>query len=169
MLFANFLQVSYSPSRLPYVLLAVAAGIGVVLYLRFRRGRADIMRAFASKRGLQWLGSVPPADFPRKILDEVYAGWVMPRWSAPQNVIGGMLGSDLLLAFDITVAKGDGVYHRTIVARRSPTAVPKSNFPKGYIYRCAGEWHLATMESSTMVVEKLIEPASIEKLWLQLA
>ena len=166
--FALFDQVSYAPSPLPYLAIAAAAGTGALVYLRYRRGRSDALRLLAAKHGLQWLGTILPSEFPRKILDELYCGWVMPRWTSPRNVMGGELGTDYLLAFDITVAKGESCYQRTIVARRSADAKAKANFAKGYVYRCAGEWHIATPESSTMVLPRMIEPGTIEKLWEQL-
>ena len=161
-------QVSYDPSPWPYVLIALIAGAGTLLYLKYRPSRQDELRALAAKRDLKWLGNTLPTEFPRKLLDELYIGWVMPRWSAPHNVIGGEEGTDYLLAFDVTVAKGEGSYQRTIVARRSATAAAKAAFTKGYWYRNERDWHLATLESSISIVPRLIEPAMIDKLWEQL-
>ena len=168
MSFALFFQYNASPSILPLVAMATVAGTGTLLYFRYWRERSDALRKLASKRGLRWLPNTLPGDFPRKLLDDLYCGWVMPRWTRPHNMIGGEAGTDFLLAFDITVAKGDTSYRRTIVARRSATATPKSSLGKGYLYRCAGEWQLATPESSVFANSRLIDPGTIEKLWEQL-
>ena len=168
MSYALFDQVSYAPSPLPYIAAVAIAGVGATLYLKLRPGRSDALRLLAAKRGLKWLGTTLPSEFPRKLLDELYSGWVMPRWTSPRNVMGGDVGTDYLLAFDITVAKGESTYTRTIVARRAAEAKPRANLAKGYVYRCVGNWHLATPERSVMVVDRLIEPGVIEKLWNQL-
>lgn len=168
MQFALLDQVSYARSSLRYFALAAVVGTGAIMYLRYRRGRSETLRLLAAKQGLQWLGTRLPSEFPRKILDELYRGWVMPRWTSPRNVVGGDVGTGYLLAFDITVAKGESHYQRTIVARRSKGANPTVDFRKGYVCRCAGKWRIVTPESSTMVLSRLIEPGGIEKLWEQL-
>jgi len=168
MSYALLFQVSYAPSPMPYVALAVAAGTGAVVYLRYRRHRSEALRLLANKLGLLWLGTMLPSDFPRRLLDDLYTGWAVPRWSSPHNIIGGKVGEDFLLAFDMTVAKGDARYQRTVVARRSPTAKARANFARGYVYRCLGEWHIATLESAILASPRVIEPGTIEKLWEQL-
>jgi hypothetical protein len=168
MTYALFDQAIYAPSSLPYIAIAAVAGTSALVYLRYRRGRSDALRFLAAKQGLEWFGNMLPSEFPRKLLDELYSGWVMPRWTSPHNVVGGNVGTDFLLAFDIAVAKGESCYQRTIVARRSAGVKAKSSFIKGYVCRCCGEWHLATLESSVMVLPRIIEPGAIEKLWEQL-
>lgn len=168
MAFAPVEPISYDPSPLPYVVMAGLVVSSVFVYRKYRRRRADGMGLLAKKHGLQWLGMTLPSDFPRKLLDDLYSGWAVPRWSSPHNVIGGAQGEDYLLAFDITVAKNDTTYQRTIVARRSRTAKAKISFTRGYIYRCLGLWHISTPESTVIVLPRMIELVMIEKLWEQL-
>ena len=159
------IQYSDSPSILPVVAIAAAAGGLLFLYFRRQRNRTKAMQKLADKRGLTWLYNTLPREFPRKLLDDQYTGWLIPRWSNPHNVIGGEQGPDYLIAFDITVLKGKGSYQRTIVARRSATATPKPTFEKGYIHRTFGDWQMATRDSTQLTLPRIIEPYTINKLW----
>ena len=168
MLLAAVYQYDDSPSVLPYLIVCAVIGAIFLLYVRHTRGRSDAMRKLADRHGLQYLAMTLPAEFPRKLLDDLYAGWLIPRWEAPQNVIGGAQGDDILVAFDITVHRGKSHYRRTVVARRSPNHSPKESFGKRYLYRMMGDWQLVTLQSSVLSISRLIEPGTIEKLWEQL-
>ncbi len=158
-------QFSDYPSILPVVAIAAVAGGLLFLYGRRHRVRTSAMRKLADKRGLPWLYNTLPREFPRKLLDDQYTGWLIPRWSNPHNVIGGEDGPDYLLAFDINVQKGKGSYQRTIVARRSAIMKPKAAFEKGYIYRTFGDWQMVTRDSTQLTLPRIIEPYTVEKLW----
>ena len=162
---AFLFQYDDSPSVFPAVGVAALAGGLFLLYARRNRGRAEAMRKLADRRGLTAIYTTLPRDFPRRLVDEQYAGWLIPRWSNPHNIIGGQVGQDFLLAFDINVLKGEKTYRRTIVARSSATPTEKSGIGKGYVYRARGDWQMATLESSQFVIGRLIEPGTIERLW----
>lgn len=154
---------------LPYLFVGVVIGAIFILYVRHTRGRSDTMRRLAARRGLQYLGMTVPTEFPRKILDDLYTGWLIPRWDGPHNAISGVEGNDFLVAFDIRVHRGKSHYRRTIVARRSSNATPKTGVGKRYLYRTMGDWQMVTLQSSVLSISRLIEPGTIEKLWERLA
>jgi len=147
-------------------ILAFATAAAVLFYfVRANPGRTELMRKFAARRGLDGPSFLLPADFPRRMLDELYSGWVMPRWSGPHNVIAGADGQDLILAFDITVQRRKGVYRRTVIARRCADFQPKSKPPKGYVYRASSPWQMLSLESGHRTTSRLIDPPEIERVW----
>jgi hypothetical protein len=165
MLFAALYQYDDSPSILPYVIVGAILGAIFVLYVRHTQGRSDAMRRLADKRGLKYRTMTLPEEFPRKLLDDLYTGWLIPRWEGPHNVIGGFEGDDLLLAFDIKVHRRKSHYRRTVVARRSASAKPKAGIDRRYLYRTMGDWQIVTRKSSVLSISRLIEPGMIEKQW----
>ena len=168
MLVATFYQYDDSPSPLPVILLFAVIGGIFYLYVRHVRGRADAMRKLAGKDGFAFLGNTLPSEFPRKLLDDLYAGWLIPRWEGPRNMVRGFNGNDILLAFDITVHRGKSHYRRTIVALRSTTATPKTGIGDDYVYRSGSDWQIVTPKSSVLSIPRLIAPRTIEKLWERL-
>jgi hypothetical protein len=160
-----FYQSGSAAGILPAVMVFLAAA-GVLIYIGSgNHRRSESLRKLARRRGLEGVSCNLPRDFPRKVLDELYSGWVVPRWTAPHNVVAGGDGKDLVLAFDVTIQRRKSSYRRTIVARRAASFEPKSNIPKGYVYRAADPWQMMTLESSYFSVPHLIDAAEIERVW----
>ena len=155
-------------ATLPAVMVFLTAA-GILFYIgRTSRRRTESLRKLAVRRGFEGVSCNLPRDFPRKMLDELYSGWVVPRWSGPHNVIAGEDGQDFILAFDVTIQRRKSTYNRTIVARRSASFEPKSKIPKGYVYRASEGWQIMTPESRYFSVPHLIGAAEIERVWEQL-
>ena len=168
MLVATFYQYDESPSVLPFLLVCSVIGAILFLYLRHMRGRAAAMRKLAEREGFDFLGTALPAQFPRKLLDDLYAGWLIPRWEGPRNVVRGVDGDELMLAFDVTVHRGKSHYRRTVVALRSAKATPKTTVGERYLYRSTGDWQMVTPQSNILSIPRLITPRMIVKLWERL-
>jgi hypothetical protein len=165
MVLGLFYQSGGAAATLPAVMVFLALG-GVLFYIgRASQRRSESLRKLAKRRGLEGVSYNLPREFPRKMLDELYSGWAVPRWSGPHNVIAGAEGSDLVVAFDVTIQRRKSTYRRTIIARRSADFQPKSKIPKGYVYRAADGWQLMTPESRSLSVPHLMSAAEIERGW----
>lgn len=134
------------------ILLFVAQGY-------FRSRRTKQMKKLALDRGLAFLNWELPGGFPTNFLD----GSV--TWDKAHNVIGGMEGGTMLLAFDIEVGLGRQRHPHTVAAVRSNhlNNLPPHADPSFRIVEI-GSWQIAR-NSSASGSRRMMRPKTIERAW----
>ncbi len=144
----------------PFLFLGLIAVLRCLPYaLRHRRRRQ--IEQLASKRGFEILDRDLPTDF-----QTMLSG--LKTWDTVRNAVAGFEDCDMLVAFDIEMPRGRGIYLFTVVARRCArpvnSVVPP---PKGYALRTMDNWRALMLSGG--FGPSTISPQRIEQLWQALA
>ena len=146
-----------------FIVAGMAAAAGLLLILRNRRRKAEMLR-LAERRGLTYMGWDLPGDFPSYMLDNAW------RWDKADFVIYGLEAGDRLLAFDVFVGVAHQTRRITVAARRSANPRPNPLIaPKHSQLFINKDWSALILERSFAYGSLVMRPSLIEEIWDYLA
>ena len=114
---------------------------------------------------LGWCDHDLPEDFPYTVFDQLHSWFVPDGYDKPYNVVAGMMGADVLLAFDLKMGSGRNTARTTVVARRSSRRRPLPVGHRRYTLMERGEWRIVAHRHTFWEGSDLLDVETIRLIW----